>query len=79
MKPPKPQEVSPQPVPMSISVNGAKGPAGDFVVLQIQTPIGIAVYFLDVETARGLGAMLKDAASPVSIIKSLADVGIGKA
>lgn len=59
----QPQQIMPQPVPTSYAVNSLQGPDGTpLVVLQVQTPVGFAVYFMSRDDALGLASILKQQA-----------------
>lgn len=51
--------VGPSPVPMSANLNQFRAPDGSIgVVMEISTPVGVAVYFLTPEGAKGIGEQL---------------------
>lgn len=52
-----PPPVMPQPVPTMVTVSQVRAPNGQLmVVMQIATPTGVGVYFLDQAAARKIGA-----------------------
>lgn len=73
---PRQSPITPHPVPTQFQVGAAKGPEGDLTVLQVLTPTGFAVYFLNRNAAIDLANMLKKQAKESSslVIASAADV-----
>ena len=56
-----PNQVSPAPVPTSFNVVTATSEQGvNLVLLQVNTPAGVGVYFMEPGTAVHLGKMLRD-------------------
>jgi hypothetical protein len=55
----QPPALAPQPVPTQVFVGQIRTPQGALVVLQVATPVGVAVYFLDPEAAIRIGQMLR--------------------
>lgn len=75
----QPPQVQPQPVPMTFTCGPLRAESGAlFVVMQVSTPTGTAVYFLDEQLARRVGAMLVDASRSSGLIVPVVDVGNGK-
>lgn len=59
-QPPERPQVDPSPVPTAFSVGTVRADDGTpVVVLQVQTPVGNAVYFLDPGIAVGVGNALR--------------------
>ena len=52
------QGVQPAPLPTIFNLGQAQGGGKNFVMLQVQTPAGQAVYFIDGASAEGLGENL---------------------
>lgn len=57
---PQPQGIPPQPLPTLTTVATAQAPGTSYVVLQVQTPQGISVFFLEPAHARDLAKHLTD-------------------
>ncbi len=51
--------VAPAPVPTTFGVGRVSAPDGPLVLLQAQTPVGTAVYFLEPEAAVALARTLR--------------------
>lgn len=58
-----PPPIQPQPVPQQVIIHTAPGPAGTFVVIQINGPTGSHFTFLDAAGAQQVGQQLIDAAA----------------
>ncbi len=56
-----PQIVPPQLVPTSFTITHADGPQGRKVVLSVNHPSGVSVFFLDPEPAQQIGGQLRAA------------------
>lgn len=55
----QPPGLAAQPVPTQVVVGQLQAPQGSMVVLQVATPVGIAVYFLDPDAAIQIGQTLR--------------------
>lgn len=55
----QPQTVPLQPVPTLLTVGQCQGPQGAMVMLQVATPAGVAVYFLNPDAAIQVGQTLR--------------------
>lgn len=60
-----PSKVQPAPVPTEFGAGRVSLPSGPAVILQVSTPCGLQVYFLDLDTARKVGAVLTDLAGGI--------------
>lgn len=60
--PTRPQVVQPQPVPISVVVDVARGGGQSAVVLSVLSPTGTGVYFLPPDFAEQIAGMLTDRA-----------------
>jgi len=59
-QPSQPQAVMPQPVPLTFNLRGAVTAGNSpLTVLEVYSPTGVAVYFLERETALSLSSALK--------------------
>ena len=57
---PQPQGIPPQPLPTMTTVATAQGHVGSYVVLQVQSPQGVSVFFLEPAHARDLAKHLAE-------------------
>jgi len=55
------EQVPPQPVPTSFRTSVIPTPGGNLVVLEVFTPVGQSVVFIDPQTAQRLGGMIRAA------------------
>lgn len=58
--------VPPAPGPYTVTVDGKQTPQGPWVVLQVSTHVGLAVYFFRPDQAQAIAALLEREATTVA-------------
>lgn len=67
----EPSHVPPSPVPTEVAAVALNSPNGALVGLQITTPCGTQMFFLDVELAKALAKMLLESAGGIVVAQQV--------